>query len=345
MTNKGLGHAWLFGLFVTVLTACAVAPINGDGNVNRQSGDSVYSRDRVLVIAHRGASGLRPEHTIEAYRLAIRQGADFIEPDLVMTKDGVLIARHDPWLSDSTNVADMPQFADRKRKMTSPEGVEIDDWWASDFTLEEIKMLKARQVRENRTKAFDDRYDIPTFDEIVALAKAESEVEGRTIGLYPEAKWPVEHAALGLDMQTAFISALNEHELNAEDAAIYVQSFNPEFLVDLDKISDVKLVQLVYTDPKAHGAPTVPLEDIAQYAQAVGPYKGLLFDLENGKMSDYGSRAAELGLDVHAWTFRDDNLPVWAIDAASEMRLAVDAGATGVFTDFPGTAVQLLFNE
>lgn len=346
MTNTRLGHAWLFGLFVMLLTACAVAPgelqVN-DAEARNNASFTGYSRDRVLVIAHRGASGLRPEHTLEAYRLAIRQGADFIEPDLVMTKDGVLVARHDPWLSDSTNVSALPQFADRKRIMTGPDGQEINDWWVFDFTLAELKTLKARQVRENRTKAFDDKYDIPTFEEIIDLVNKESDFEGRKIGLYPEAKWPAQHAALGLDMQAGLIASLDAHDLNNADAPIYVQCFDPMFLMGLDKVSEVKLVQLDYENPAKPGAPTIPLERIAQYADAVGPYKGLLFDADSGETSGYGAKAAELGLGVHAWTFREDDLPVWAEDTAVELRAAVEAGATGVFTDFPGSTIQALF--
>ena len=345
MNNTRQGHAWLFGLFVMLLTACAVAPgeLQVKENASQTAGFNGYARDRVLVIAHRGASGLRPEHTLEAYRLAIRQGADFIEPDLVMTKDGVLVARHDPWLSDSTNVADKAEFADRKRTIKGPNGQEISDWWVFDFTLEELKTLKARQVREGRTKAFDDRYDIPTFDEIVALAEEESAFEGRKIGLYPEAKWPSEHAAVGLDMQDAVIKSLAKHDLDSADAEIFVQCFDPQFLMAMNKLTDVKLVQLDFENPNQPGAPTIPLERIATYADAVGPYKGLLFDIATGEATDYGARAAQLGLNVHAWTFRSDDLPVWAEETAVELRAAVEAGATGVFTDFPGSTIEALF--
>ena len=344
MTNARLGHAWLFGLFVMLLTACAVVPTQTQQLTEATPERAIgYDRDRVLVIAHRGASGLRPEHTLAAYRLAIRQGADFIEPDLVLTKDNVLVARHDPWLSDSTNVADLPQFADRKRSFKGPDGKMIDDWWVFDFTLAEIKTLKARQVRPNRTKAFDDKYDIPTFDEIVELARVESEFEGRTIGLYPEAKWPAQHAQIGLDMQEALVATLNKHALNSADAPIFVQSFDPLFLMSLDKISPVKLVQLDYEDPANPGAPIIPLERIAQYAEAVGPQKSLLIDASTGKNTGYGADAAKLGLGVHAWTFRNDDLPKWAEDTEVELHAAVDAGATGIFTDFPGDTISALF--
>ncbi len=291
-----------------------------------------------IVIAHRGASGERPEHTLEAYRLAIKQGADFIEPDLVLTKDGVLVSRHDPWLSDSTNVADKPEFADRKRTISTPDGGAITDWWAFDFTLAELKTLKARQVREGRSKAYDDQFDIPTFEEIIALAKSESVRTGRTIGLYPEAKAPAAHKAMGFDMLGAVVKALKDAGYAGKDAPVYVQCFEPPFLMDLDKKVDTPLIQLDYADASIHGAPTVPLEHIATYADGVGIFKHMLFDAKTGQATDYGARAKELGLAVHAWTFRDDDLPAFG-SAEDEMQAAVDAGATGVFTDFPATAV------
>ncbi len=155
---------------------------------------------RPLVVAHRGASGILPEHTLEAYRLGIEMGADFIEPDLVSTKDGVLIARHEPMLGSTTDVADRPEFAARKttRKV---DGVDTTDWFAGDFTLAEIKTLRAKQAFAERDQSHNGKYLVPTLQEVIDLAKAESGRLGRTIGIYPETKHPVFHAAIGLSLE------------------------------------------------------------------------------------------------------------------------------------------------
>ncbi len=292
----------------------------------------------VIVIAHRGASGQLPEHTLEAYKLAILQGADYIEPDLVMTRDGHLIARHDPWLSDSTDVGSRPEFAERRRTLISPEGELITDWWSWDFTLAELKTLRARQVRPDRSRDFDDLYSVPTIAEIIALAASQGTIARRNVGLYPEAKWPAEHAREGLDMAGAFETALRSAGLNERDAKVFVQSFEPGFLMEMNGRIETPLVQLVYPKGWMPGATAnISLEEIADYADGVGPYKDLIMDPETGKPTGYGERACELGLEVHPWTFRDDDLPEPWPTAAEEIRRAVAAGATGIFTDFPDT--------
>ena len=291
-----------------------------------------------IVIAHRGASGLRPEHTLEAYRLAIAQGADFIEPDLVMTRDGVLVARHDPWLSDSTDVADRPEFADRRTTVTDPEGREMTDWFVWDFTLDEIRTLTARQVRAGRTRQFDGLYGIPTYDEIVELARTEGERVGRVVGLYPETKWPSHHRDRGLDMEDAMVAALERAGHTGADAPVFIQSFEPWILKALDGRVDTPLVQLVYPlGWQPDGAPSVSLDEIASFADGVGPYKWLVLSPETGASTGYAEAARAKGLLVHPWTFRDDDLPDWTGTGESEIAAALAAGATGFFTDFPET--------
>ena len=200
----------------------------------------------LLVIAHRGASGERPEHTLEAYRLAIAQGADFIEPDLVPTRDGVLVARHENALSGSTDVADRPEFADRRTRKRI-DGVWIEDWFAEDFRLDELRQLRARETRPDTrpdNAAFDGQFGIPTFAEVIALAKAESQRLGRPIGLYPETKHPTFflHEGRHLDGERIAldISAMLLDELVASEftnpACVYIQSFEIDNLQRLSTV-------------------------------------------------------------------------------------------------------------
>lgn len=200
-----------------------------------------------LVVGHRGASGYLPEHTIEAYKLAIEQGADFIEPDLVVTKDGVLIARHEPMLSGTTDVADRPEFASRKttRKV---DGVDTTDWFASDFTLAEIKTLRAKQSMAERDQSKNGQFAVPTFQEVVDLAKAESARRGRTIGVYPETKHPTFHAALGLPLEERLLEALKAAGWTEKTSPVIIQSFETANLKALRPRTNVRLVQLVDAD-------------------------------------------------------------------------------------------------
>jgi glycerophosphoryl diester phosphodiesterase len=200
-----------------------------------------------LVVGHRGASGYLPEHTMEAYKLAIEQGADFIEPDLVMTKDGYLIARHEPMLGGTTDVSEKPEFASRKRKMLM-DGVETDDWFASDFTIAEIKQLRAKQAMKERDQSHNGKYLIPTFQEVIDLAKAESILQGRTIGVYPETKHPTFHNAVGLPLEPSLVGVLNAAGWTTKSAPVIVQSFEVSNLKFLRRITNVRLVQLVDAD-------------------------------------------------------------------------------------------------
>ncbi|MEL6692474.1 MAG: glycerophosphodiester phosphodiesterase family protein, partial [Pseudomonadota bacterium] len=274
-----------------------------------------------------------PEHTLEAYTLAVQQGADFIEPDLVMTKDGVLIARHDRFLSTTTDVSDRPKFADRKRIRETFDG-ERDDWWAEDFTLDEIKTLRARQPYAGRSKEFDDQFEIPTFAEIVDLAIASG------VGLYPETKSPSYHTDIGLDMKAPLLDALDGLQVT-----VFIQSFEAQILRELDPLTEFKLVQLISGDPRAAMAGhEPPFEQMGAYADGVGPYKALLW-ANPGQPSDFVERAHAFGLVVHPWTFRDDNLPEQYATPEAEIETYLAIGVDGVFTDFPETAVKLLDAE
>jgi glycerophosphoryl diester phosphodiesterase len=256
-----------------------------------------------LVIGHRGAYGYLPAHTLESYALAIELDADFIEPDLVSTKDGHLIARHEPNIIDTTDVKDRPEFAARKRKAVV-DGVEEEGFFASDFTLAEIKQLRAVQDFLERPQQFNGKFEIPTLDEVIALAKRKSEEKDRTIGIYPETKHPTFHKSIGLPLEKRLVSVLADAGWNRRDAPVFIQSFEQSNLKELRKMTPVRLVQLVdandvnpdgsldFTAPfdrpfdwTASGDPRLlartfgffatdeGLREIKTYADGIGPWK------------------------------------------------------------------------
>jgi glycerophosphoryl diester phosphodiesterase len=312
-----------------------------------------------ILIAHRGASGDRPEHTIEAYALAIEQGADFIEPDLVLTKDGMLVARHENEISGTTDVATRPEFAARKAKKVI-DGETFEGWFTEDFTLAELRTLRARerlpQLRPDNS-AYDGRFLIPTFDEIIALAKARSAETGRTIGIYPETKHPSYFASIGLPHETPMLKALEKAGWTTADAPVFIQSFEVGNLKALSKKTRVRLIQLVAAEKGPADRPDqlyarmiTPegLAEIARYAQGIGPQKDLVIarslvgSLKAPTSLVQDAHAA--GLKVHPWTFRAENyfLPLNARtgvnprargDLASEVRAFLTAGVDGLFSD------------
>ena len=206
--------------------------------------EKTLTGEPTLIVAHRGASGYLPEHTLEAYAMAIGMGADFIEPDLVVTKDGILIARHEPMLSGTTDVANRPEFASRKttRKV---DGVETTDWFAGDFTLAEIKQLRAKQAMADRDQSKNGQFQIPTLQEVVDLAKKEAAARGRVIGIAPETKHPTFHAAIGLPIEDRLVALLKEAGWADASAPVVIQSFEVANLKYLNTRIDVKLAQLL----------------------------------------------------------------------------------------------------
>ena len=258
--------------------------------------------DKPLVIGHRGASGYLPDHTLEGYRKAIDLGADFIEPDLVATKDGVLVARHEPNISATTNVKDHPEFASRKRK-AMVDGFEEEGWFVSDFTLAELKTLRAIQPMADRDQSHNGQYAIPTFEEVLALAKSEGERTKRTIGVYPETKHPTYHANLGLKLEDRLLDILQKNGLTKKDSPVIIQSFETSNLKYLRTKTQVRLVQLVDADdvkpdgsmslvapydkpydfavagdPRTFASLLTPegLKEVKTYADGIGPWKPYL---------------------------------------------------------------------
>jgi len=254
-----------------------------------------------VVIAHRGASAYLPEHTLAAYRLAIQLGADFIEPDLVMTRDGVLVARHERQLRASTNVADLPEFAARQATRTVL-GTPVTDWFVEDFTLAELQRLRARETRPELRPGnveFNDRYLVPTLADVIRVLRQEAQGSGRVVGLYPELKEPAVFRARGLDPERALLA-----QLSGVEFPVYIQSFDADSLRRLRPLTSLPLVQLLDTAPPGT-APLPPpdLAAIATYAQGIGAPKSLITG--SGTLV---ANARGAGLFVHGWTFRGENL-------------------------------------
>jgi glycerophosphoryl diester phosphodiesterase len=305
------------------------------------SGDTQFSwntrsGEMPLVIAHRGASGELPEHTIEAYALAIEQGSDVIEPDLVVTADGVLVARHDAYLSTTTNVAEHPEFANRRREL-----FDRDDWWVFDFTLEELRSLRAVQPQPGRDPSFDGQFGIPSFREILAFVDAQESACECIIPVEPEVKHPRAFAAAGLDPLPILIHDLQDFSLFAEDAPVVVQSFDADFLIRTDALAPVRLAML-YSSPDNDGGDMngLPLEGVAKFSDVLGANKALLLDAD-GRSTGLLEQAHALGLEVHAWTVRDDREPHVGETVQDELVTLYELGVDAVFTDYPATAVRV----
>ncbi|MDG4763590.1 glycerophosphodiester phosphodiesterase [Solwaraspora sp. WMMD406] len=322
-----------------------------------------------LVIAHRGASGYRPEHTLAAYQLAIRQGADYIEPDLVPTADGVLVARHENEISGTTDVADRAEFADRRTTKTI-DGVSVTGWFTEDFTLAELRTLRALerlpQVRPTNT-VFDGQFPVPTLQEIIDLARTESRRLGRTIGIYPETKHPTYFQSIGLPLEEPLVATLRRNRLTSRTDAVFIQSFETANLRKLSRMTDVRLVQLLNSsgrpydftvdgDPRTYADLATPagLRWIAGYADGVGPNKDLIVPRDaTGRLRTPTTLirdAHRARLVVHAWTFRAENQflpadhrigtdPTARGDITAEYELFYGLGLDGVFADHPDTAV------
>jgi len=316
-----------------------------------------------LVVAHRGASGSLPEHTIEAYELAIKMGADYIETDIVMSKDGIPVALHDVELSSTTNVAD--KFADRKTSKTV-DGEKLKGWFVEDFTLTELKTLRTRQRMPHRRQDFNDLYEIPTFEEILQLLQRSE----RKVGLYIETKSPTYFRNLKLPMEERILELLRKYSWDSS-SPVFIESFEVSNLEKLHQLTDIPLVQLVgstwerpFDQPHlSYGRMLTEegLNRIAEYATVVAPHKTAIFEptiwghiylackfrvgtlpLIKKQASPLIAMARQKGLLVHVWTFRSDPeylLPDYATPF-DEYVPYWQAGVAGVFTDFPVDAID-----
>jgi glycerophosphoryl diester phosphodiesterase len=355
----------------TLIAALAASPLAGAATIavastpaSAANGNGRSDRLRTLVIGHRGASGYRPEHTLASYELAARLGADYLEPDLVSTKDGVLVCRHEPEIGGTTDVADHPEFAGRKVTKLL-DGVSVTGWFTEDFTLAELKTLRAKErlplVRQENT-IYDGLFEIPTFTELLALRRRLSRELGRELGVYPETKHPTYFQKAGLALEPKLLKILREEGLNSRRAPVFVQSFETTNLVQLRELglrtASVQLLSasgapfdlITAGDPRTYADLITPagLRTIAGYAQGVGPDKNMVIPRTAtntlASPTSLVSDAHAAGLVVHPYTFRAENQFLPAEDrigtnpndfgrAIAEQITFLDAGVDGLFTD------------
>ena len=362
--------------FVALLSAC-----NDDNNDYRFEVEKDNKEPKIIVVGHRGASALRPEHTLESYQKAIDDGADFIEPDLVSTKDGVLVARHENEISGTTNVSTLAQFADRK-KTKIIDGVELTGWFTEDFTLSELNQLKAREripaLRPNNVQ-YNDQFNIPTLEQIIELAEKNYKKTGKMVGLYIETKHPTYFQQQNLSLEDPLLKTLAKYSYTRDIAPIYLQSFevtNLKYFKDqltLHKtLKRAKIIQL-YDEKSMRPADFVAqnvnityadmataqgLKNVATYANGVGPWKPYIFNDTYTAPSDFIKNAHAVNLKVHPYTFRPENnflannlkCSTAEADAAKrceagankEYEMYFKAGVDGVFTDDPGLGRKAL---
>ena len=360
----------LLSSLLILLTGC-----NDDNDDHVTATAPEYQEAKIIVVGHRGASALRPEHTLASYQKAIDDGADFIEPDLVSTKDGYLVARHENEIGGTTNVSTLPQFADRK-KTKIIDGTSLTGWFTEDFTLSELNQIKAREripaLRPGNT-SYNDQFNVPTLDQIIELAEKHYQKTGKVIGLYIETKHPTYFQQQQLSLEDPLLKTLAKYKYTRDIAPIYLQSFevsNLKYLKDqlaLHKtLKHAKIIQL-YDEKElrpadfaaqniattyADMATAKGLKEVASYANGVGPWKPYIFNETFTAPSSFVADAHAVNLKVHPYTFRPENNFLAAnlkcstatADAAqrcekgalAEYELFFKAGVDGIFTDDPG---------
>jgi glycerophosphoryl diester phosphodiesterase len=364
------------GLAPSALVSGAwAAPQHAAQKAEHRDGSCTLNGTRI-VIGHRGTAGYRPEHTLASYQLAIDLGADFIEPDLVSTRDGHLVARHENDISGTTDVASHPEFAARKATKLI-DGVSVTGWFTEDFTLAELKTLRARErlpALRPQNATFDGRFEIPTFEEVIALAQREGQRRHRVIGIYPETKHPTYFQSIGLSLEEPLVRILDDAGLRNKQDAVFIQSFEVHNLQKLNRMTRLPLIQLIDAagapfdfvaagDKRTYADLVTPagLQEVARYADGVGVNKNLIIPRDaTGKLlapTTLIPDAHANHLIVHAWTFRAENTflprdfqigdpanPLFAGlrgDFPAELKLFDSLGLDGLFTDQSDVAVAV----
>jgi glycerophosphoryl diester phosphodiesterase len=322
--------------------------------------------DKPIIIAHRGLSGEWPEHTLAGYQAAIEAGADYIEPDLVLTKDNVLVARHENEISETTDVSARSDFASRKTTKII-DGETKSGWFTEDFTLAELKTLRAKErLPLLRGKSRDGQFEIPTFEEILNLLAKVNIGRTQPIGVYPETKHPSYFIKIGLPHDAPLLAMLDRFGYNKPDSVVFIQSFEVDNLKTLRSKTKVPLIQLMDAEgsPADHPemsyaqmATAAGLKAISAYANGVGPNKALVIPRNAlgilGKPTAFVTNAHAAGLKVHPWTFRHENYflptqfksglnPISAGDLAGEVSAFLATGIDGLFTDNTPEVVAVL---
>lgn len=357
-------------LSIAALTACSELPKSELKVQSLVQPQKQYQEPKLIIIGHRGASALRPEHTLASYQKAIEDGADFIEPDFVPTKDGYLIARHENDITGTTNVSELAQFKDRKTTKII-DGESHTGWFTEDFTLDEIKQLKAREripkIRAHNVQ-YNDQYEIPTLEEIIALAQKHYKKTGKIIGLYIETKHPTYFQSLQLPLEDRLLDTLAKHEYTRDIAPLYLQSFEVTNLKYMHQklqqkpiLKHAQIIQL-YSEKdespadfiaqnikKTYGDLTTAknLKEVSTYAQGIGPSKNYIID-QFGKDTHFVQVVHAQGLKIHPYTLRPENEFLaknlkcsdssnerCESGALKEYQLFFEAGVDGLFTDDP----------
>lgn len=312
----------------------------------------LHAFESPLVLGHRGACGHRPEHTLASYQLAIDMGADYIEPDLVMTKDGVLMARHENEISGTTNAAEI--FPERKTTKTV-DGEKITGWFIEDFTLKEVKRLRARERLDFRDHSYDGKFEVPTFKEILELVKKQK----RPVGIYPETKHPTYFQSINLSLEGPMVKELKAYGLNKKDSLVFIQSFEMENLKKLKKLTHLPLMYLiddgnkipfdhvVSGDKRTYQDMLLPmaLKEMSTIVYGIAPYKRFIVPTNDKNellpASNLIQEAHKVGLKVHAYTFRNEAQYLhkdYRGDPELEYLQFYELGVDGVFSDFPDQA-------
>ena len=358
-------------LGLPLLAVTALLPLSMIASAVAHDHDGREGQARVTIYGHRGAAGYRPEHTLGSYRIGARLGADYIEPDLVSTRDHVLVARHEPAIGATTDVADHPEFAGRRTTKVIDGVTFADDWFTEDFTLAELKTLRAKErlpALRQRNTIYNGRYEIPTFQEVIELRDRLSHELHRQIGLVPELKHSTYFRSIGLPLEEPFVHTLRDNHIDGRGAKVTVQSFEVSNLKVLDReLPGVPLVQLF--DAKAnkpgdvlaaggsitYGQMATPagLREVSKYADVASPSKDYIVPRDADGRSlpptTFVDDAHGAGLDVVAYTFRPENSflplelrsstnPAEYGNAIAEFRQFFDLGVDGVFTDNPDIA-------